>query len=375
MQDQFVLQRDGAVSSMPTPKNYGDPSVLINAPGWSMLAVSTIFLFLRIYCKGFRVRWMVWLDDWLLVAGWAFLIASQALLSELMRLGFARTYNVTPTMSTFIYSWDNCHKVALALTKTSFAVTLHRIASPWQKYVIWFLVGTMNLQFVVHIILTWRAICKPPGHEDHNPHLPLSCWQSEDAITLGIFGGFYSALSDFILALLPWKIVLGLQMKKHEKIGVAVAMSMGVLAGVMGVMKAVQSIVMLDTSAPDLFWKICIMHVWAMAEPNVTIIAACIPVLRVLVRHIRSTREAEYPSSGAYIRSDNLSKFQNQSMPGGRSRTVNHHDPAGNDTDSDRSMLPQGIVRTTEVTIDYDKRSGRSGNSVSVEEEIELADR
>lgn len=39
----------------------------------------------------------------------------------------------------------------------------------------------------------------------------------------------YSAIVDFILALLPWKIIMGLQMKRHEKIGVAVAMSLGLL--------------------------------------------------------------------------------------------------------------------------------------------------
>ncbi len=39
----------------------------------------------------------------------------------------------------------------------------------------------------------------------------------------------YSALMDISLALLPWKIVWKLQMKKKERVGVAVAMSMGVL--------------------------------------------------------------------------------------------------------------------------------------------------
>jgi len=39
----------------------------------------------------------------------------------------------------------------------------------------------------------------------------------------------YSAIVDFILALLPWKIIMSLQMKTHEKIGVAVAMSLGLL--------------------------------------------------------------------------------------------------------------------------------------------------
>lgn len=39
----------------------------------------------------------------------------------------------------------------------------------------------------------------------------------------------YSALMDFVLALLPWKIVWNLQMKKKEKFGVATAMSLGVV--------------------------------------------------------------------------------------------------------------------------------------------------
>lgn len=39
----------------------------------------------------------------------------------------------------------------------------------------------------------------------------------------------YSATSDFVLALLPWTLLIGLQMKRAEKIGVGVAMSMGFL--------------------------------------------------------------------------------------------------------------------------------------------------
>jgi len=34
---------------------------------------------------------------------------------------------------------------------------------------------------------------------------------------------------DFILAMLPWQLLLGMRMRKTEKVGVAIAMSMGVL--------------------------------------------------------------------------------------------------------------------------------------------------
>jgi hypothetical protein len=39
----------------------------------------------------------------------------------------------------------------------------------------------------------------------------------------------YSAACDFTLALLPWKILMGFHMYRREKIGVAIAMSMGIL--------------------------------------------------------------------------------------------------------------------------------------------------
>jgi hypothetical protein len=39
----------------------------------------------------------------------------------------------------------------------------------------------------------------------------------------------YSGIMDLVLAILPWNIIMSLQMKTKEKLGVALAMSMGVL--------------------------------------------------------------------------------------------------------------------------------------------------
>lgn len=39
----------------------------------------------------------------------------------------------------------------------------------------------------------------------------------------------YSAAFDLILAALPWKIIIGLQMKPYEKLGLGTAMSFGLL--------------------------------------------------------------------------------------------------------------------------------------------------
>lgn len=39
----------------------------------------------------------------------------------------------------------------------------------------------------------------------------------------------YSALMDFTLAFLPWTFLTTLRMRRKEKIGVGIAMSMGVM--------------------------------------------------------------------------------------------------------------------------------------------------
>ncbi len=43
----------------------------------------------------------------------------------------------------------------------------------------------------------------------------------------------YSGAMDIVLAILPWKIIWALTMNRKEKVGVMVAMSMGVLYAVL----------------------------------------------------------------------------------------------------------------------------------------------
>lgn len=78
--------------------------------------------------------------------------------------------------------------------------------------------------------MTWFQ-CIPPKTE--------RCIDAGVFLRYSIFSGSYSAAMDFILAMLPWPLIWGLQMKKKEKFGIAVAMSLGVLAGVTAIMKCI----------------------------------------------------------------------------------------------------------------------------------------
>ncbi|KAI3531146.1 hypothetical protein CSPX01_14363 [Colletotrichum filicis] len=175
------------------------------------------------------------------------------------------------------------NKVALALSKTSFAVTMLRIASGKLKVFIWFLIISMNAVLATSAVVAWKAACDRPS-DSYEAVLPGSCWRVEDSVIMHMVSNAYSALVDFILSLLPWPMIWRLGLKRHEKIGVAVAMSHGVIAG-----SSISALI------------------WGQAEINVTIVASSIPVLRVLFTEMYATSRSD--ERNGYLKSDGQSAF------------------------------------------------------------------
>ncbi|KAG7063663.1 hypothetical protein JMJ76_0006123 [Colletotrichum scovillei] len=75
-----------------------------------------------------------------------------------------------------------------------------------------------DIMCLVHTILVWRPTC---GAE--SAFSLGSCWSINSGIWMNMIG------SNFGLALIPIYSVWDLQMVKREKVGVAIAMSIGVL--------------------------------------------------------------------------------------------------------------------------------------------------
>ena len=85
--------------------------------------------------------------------------------------------------------------------------------------------------------LAWIQ-CRPVA-KLYNPFLKGTCFDHKIVRNYGFFNAAFCATVDFALALAPWKVLWGLQLKTREKIGVGVAMSMGLLAGVCAIIKGV----------------------------------------------------------------------------------------------------------------------------------------
>lgn len=154
----------------------------------------------------------------------------------------------TPEALKLIYIGMIICIISCVLSKTSFAITLLRIVTrPWQKAILWFIIVSMNVIMWLCAIC-YLLQCKPAAALWRSELMSTAdCWPSSIFQTIALTAGgtnhkndparadgltcflAYSGCMDFILALLPWLVIWKLQMKRREKLGIAIAMSLGIL--------------------------------------------------------------------------------------------------------------------------------------------------
>lgn len=85
---------------------------------------------------------------------------------------------------------DDMHKLALGLSKTSFALTLLRFTKGWPRYVIIAVTVVMNTVFLIHGVLVWRQSCGIPDAYTFTP-----CWDSSNGAYMNMVGSGMCCLS------------------------------------------------------------------------------------------------------------------------------------------------------------------------------------
>lgn len=113
------------------------------------------------------------------------------------------------------------------ISKTSFALTMLRLTTGRMRKVIWFIIVSINLFMGMTGLFVWIQCI--PLQKNWDLNVPGACWESNVNVVYARFASSWSGTMDIVLALLPWKIIWNLKMGKKEKLGVAVAMSLGVL--------------------------------------------------------------------------------------------------------------------------------------------------
>ena len=130
-----------------------------------------------------------------------------------------------------------------ALTKTAFAVTLLKLTKGWQRWILWFCISTMNFYMVTKFIFQWAKVCDKKSYQNWYRldfciyetfrsdfkeggngewHSSLVSWTP----LLTNFIAVYNIIMDFVFAVFPWWITWDLDMRRREKIGLCITMSL-----------------------------------------------------------------------------------------------------------------------------------------------------
>lgn len=210
---------------------------------WLMTAVAAAFLGLRVFVKISPAREGasrkgLWWDDHLLLGSWALLVLFGAATTLCVQVGLGSHvgsalvqahHSVGLQLGVVIATTFSV--LGAAASKTSFALTLLRITREGEhRFVywgIWCVVVTMNLVLAFNVVL--QFIWCYPAARAWNPDVRGQCWDRVVVVKYTEFAAYYSAAMDFTLALVPWKVIVGLRMRPKEKIGVLVCMSLGIL--------------------------------------------------------------------------------------------------------------------------------------------------
>jgi hypothetical protein len=110
---------------------------------------------------------------------------------------------------------------------------------------------------------------------------------------------------DFVLAALPWHVIMSLNIKQKEKYTIACGLSLGVIAGACSIVRTLE---LRSLSSMDNYvYDTAPMLLWSSSEVCLTIICACIPTLRPL--YVRITYGSRGESSDRH--SYPLSSYSN----------------------------------------------------------------
>ncbi|OLN97764.1 hypothetical protein CCHL11_07918 [Colletotrichum chlorophyti] len=340
---------------------------------WSLVGASAVLLFLRIYCKTWRGRGLWW-DDHLLIVAWITLAISVSVNSYIVSLGFGRhIWTISDenkkeiNLCTILVAAFGI--IATTTSKSSFALTLYRIVTnKWTKHFLVFVIVSINISMNLVWIFGF-AKCTPLA-KVWDGNVPGVCWDRTKLVKYQLFAAYYSAILDFVLAFLPWPILMAATMRKRERLGVAVAMSLGAIAGACGIVKAVLVVSMTST---DITYDRVDLTIWTLTEPAASIMAVSIPVLRMLYRELKSSQRSYGRSKSQTHALGTGTKRYGQGTHYGRNSVVvmstsgwQESQEALQDAESGQST-PRGIMKTEEVRVRRERMS-----AVGSKESIEL---
>ncbi|KAF5010529.1 hypothetical protein FDECE_3311 [Fusarium decemcellulare] len=265
-----------------------NPYPELNAGLWTLFAGATVFLGLRLWVKITR-RHGMWYDDYILIVSWIILLSTNSLIIHQFATGYVledSTQKWDDRMHILINISSCGTLIGQAWTKTAFGVTLLRMSNQWQKWILWFCIVTMNVYMVLKVIFQWAKVCDKDSYQEWYRLDFCIGWKFRDNFKEG--GNVYNIIMDFIFAAFPWLITRSLEMRRVEKVGLCLTMSLGMIVAIVSAIRVGWKD---QGNERDEYymWRNGMSQIWYSSEVAGTIIVQCIPILRPILRDIHTS--------------------------------------------------------------------------------------
>ncbi|VUC27350.1 unnamed protein product [Clonostachys rosea] len=191
-------------------------------------------------------------------------------LVKFMRLSFVQT--IVPLIG------------GIAFLKIAIALELRKLRSnawAWYEYLLWAMIVFVTL-YSIEAWLTIFLFCKPlPRYWDSS--IQGKCYSLSLFAKFGLANTAFNIFTDVAFATLPVPIIWTLKMPVKTRLYLIGVLSLGYVAVVIGILKAVAQINFTSNKDSTFTYEI---QFWGLLQLNLGIIAACAPALKPLVRNI-----------------------------------------------------------------------------------------
>ncbi|KAI1075005.1 hypothetical protein F5B20DRAFT_573723 [Whalleya microplaca] len=301
--------------------SYGGQGPMVNGVLWMQVALAAVFVGLRLYTRIVILNNIGW-DDYLTAFSLVLLILFSAFTSNATLYGLGRLAADINNPGNYIEATKNeiiaqaFGILVVGVSKTAVACFLLRImVQQWHRVVLWFcILSTCGLS--LFCCVTVFVQCIPIDKTWNRTGVEGYCWINFAPV--GIATASWSVVMDFSMALLPCFVIWQLKMKRKEKIVVMSGLSLGVFAGICGM---IRTIMLNGLNNNEYINDTVPMLIWSETEGLVTIMCSSIPVLRPLYVRVK------YGSRG-----DSSSNSRSYPLDSRHKGDEHRGHPTGNDT-------------------------------------------
>ncbi|KAI1371934.1 hypothetical protein F4677DRAFT_434073 [Hypoxylon crocopeplum] len=294
-----------------------DRGPTINAIAWVGAFISTVFVGLRLYSRGFVTRSIGW-DDGVIVLAAILNIITSVFTSVAITSGLGRHIwylNEEEIVRALYYSALQRPPGILAycLPKLSIVTLLCTlIGNAKSRAWFWILHSIIVVLFITSILsfVLFFVRCSP-ATALWDPSSPADCFDPFILDVVTYISGSWSAFVDVVLASFPIYLLWNLQMKRQRKVTVMILMALGFFASAAAIAKTTQ----LKLNHPeDPTWESFYLFIATYIETNLVIIAASTPALPKMMKalfHKGSSKTGhQYESGSGHPLSHNLRGYR-----------------------------------------------------------------